>query len=57
MPQVYSRGDMIRQAVDDHRHQIVTHLVIAMSVPDMISEISKPCPDRCPIPSDSWMQL
>ena len=33
----------IGQAVDDRRHQEVTHLATAMSDPDPISEISKRC--------------
>ena len=47
----------IGQAVDDRRHQEVTHLATAMSVPDPISEISKRCPEGCPIPSESWVRL
>jgi hypothetical protein len=38
----------IGQAVDDRRHQEVTHLATAVSVPDLISQVSKQCPEGCP---------
>ena len=44
-------------AVDDHRHQEVTHLATAVSVPGLISQVSKQCPEGRPIPSQSWVQL
>ena len=33
--------ETIGQAVDDRRHQQVTHFATAMSVPDLISEVAK----------------
>ena len=45
--------ESLGQAVDDHRHQSVTHFATAMSVPDLISQVSKTCPEGTPTPSES----
>ena len=47
----------VGQAVDDRRHQEVTHLATAISVPDLISQVSRQCPEGTPIPSASWVCL
>ena len=47
----------IGQAVDDHRHQQVTHFATAMSVPDLISQVAKSLPEGTPIPCESWVRL
>ena len=49
--------ESVGQAVDDYRHQSVTHFATAMSVPDLISQVSKTCPEGTPIPSKSWVRL
>ena len=49
--------DGIRQAVDDRQHQQVTHLASAISVNDFITQVSRRCPDRTPIPSKAWVRL
>ena len=47
----------IGQAVDDRRHQQVTHFATAMSVPDLISQVAKSLPEGTPIPCESWVRL
>ena len=49
--------ESIGQAVDDRRHEEVTHFATAISVPDLISQVSKQCPEGTPIPSESWVRL
>ena len=49
--------ESISQAVDECHHQQVTHFVTAMSVPDLISQVAKKCPEGTPIPSEFWVQL
>ena len=40
--------ESISQAVDDCRHQSVTHFATAMLVPNLISQVSKTCPEGTP---------
>ena len=49
--------DGIGQAVDDRRHQQVTHLATAISVNDFIAQVSRRCPDGTQIPSEAWVRL
>ena len=49
--------ESVGQAVDERRHQQVTHLAAAISVPDLISQVAKRCPDNTPIPCESWVRL
>lgn len=49
--------ESVGQAVDDRRHHSVTHFATAMSVPNLISQVSKTCPEGTPIPSESWVCL
>ena len=52
----YIRGN-IKTAVDDRRHDPIEHLAIAMSVPDLLSEVSKKVEPGIPIPSVQWLRL
>ena len=47
--------ESIGQAVYDRRYQVVINFVTAISVPDLISQVSKQCPEGTPIPSESWV--
>ena len=49
--------ECIGQAVDDRRHQQVTHFATAMSVPDLISQVAKKLPEGAAIPCESWVCL
>ena len=49
--------DSIGQAVDDRRHQQVTHLATAISVNDFVTQVSRRCPDGTQIPSEAWVRL
>ncbi len=49
--------ERVGQAVDDHRHQHVTHFAIAISVPDLISQVKKNLPAGTAIPCESWVCL
>ena len=44
-------------AVDDCRHQEVTIFATAISVPHLTSQVSKQCPKRISIPSESCVLL
>ena len=52
----YIQGN-IETAVDDRRHDPIEHLAVAMSVPDLLSEVSKKVEPGTPIPSVQWLQL
>jgi len=41
----------IEIAVDDRRHDPIEHLAIAISVPDLLSELSKKVEPGTPMPS------
>lgn len=43
-------------AVQDRRHGLVTYMAKAISVRDLIDEVSKMCPSE-PIPSEQWVRL
>ena len=44
-------------AVDDRRHDCIAHLAIALSVNDLLSEVSKRVGPDVPIPSPQWLRL
>lgn len=44
-------------SVHERRHDNVTFMAKAISVRDLINEVSKLCPEETPIPSRSWVQL
>ncbi len=44
-------------AVDDRRHDCVTHLAKAISVRDLLEQVQARCPPDCPIPSQEWLRL
>ena len=47
----------VGEAVDDRRHQQVTHIAKAISVRDLVEQVASRCPQGTPIPSDSWVRL
>ena len=44
-------------AVDDRRHGTVVHLSHAISVRDLITQVTKICPSDTPIPSKQWLRM
>ena len=50
----YIQGN-IETAVDDRQHDPIEHLAVAMSVPDLLSEVSKKVEPGTPIPSVQWL--
>lgn len=48
---------VIEEAVDDRRHDKLTHLATAISVPDLLRQVAKKCPPDTPIPSAQWLRL
>lgn len=49
--------ESVGTAVDDRRHGEVTHLAKAISVRDLCDQVQAKCPDRTPIPCESWIRL
>ena len=47
----------ISVAVDDRRHCDITHLSRAISIKDLVEQVSKRCPEGTPIPSTEWVRL
>lgn len=47
----------IEIAVDDRLHDCIAHLAIALSVSDLLSEVSKTVGPDVPIPSAQWLRL
>ena len=47
-------NDEAETAVDERRHGQFTHLAKAMSVQDMLQQVSQKCPSDVPIPSKQW---
>ena len=52
----YIHGN-IETAVDDRRHDRIDHLAVALSVPDLLCEVSKRVEPGTPIPSVQWLRL
>ena len=59
---------VVETSVDDRRHdptvidgngnhQVITHLAVAMSVRDLLEQVSKRLPEGTPIPSKQWLRL
>ena len=53
MPKFLQEG--IGAAVDDRRHQTVTHMALAVSATDLLEQAKRRCPDDTNIPSVSFM--
>ena len=47
----------VELAVDDRRHDCIAHLAIALSVNDLLSEVSKVVGPDVPVPSAQWLRL
>ena len=50
-------NDQIGLAVDDRRHDLVTHVASAVSVRDLWERAKALCPDGAAIPSQEWLRL
>ncbi len=44
-------------AVHERRHESVTYMARAMSVRDLVEQVSKTCPEGTPVPSQQWVRL
>ena len=49
--------ESVETAVDDRRHGEVTHLARAISVRDLLEQVSARCPQGTEIPSKQWLRL
>ena len=49
--------ETVETAVDDRRHGEVTHLAKAISVRDLLEQVSACCPQGTEIPSKQWLRL
>ena len=49
--------ECIGLAVDDKRHSNVTHMASAISVRDLLQQVTIRCPPSTPLPSRSWLSL
>ena len=49
--------ECIGLAIDDRRHSNVTHMGSAISVRDLLQQVTARCPPSTPIPSRSWLSL
>ena len=47
----------ISTAVDDRRHCQITHLARAISIRDLVNQVSSRCPEGTAIPSLEWVRL
>jgi len=47
----------MKTAVDDRRHDSLEYLAVAISVSDLMSEVSKRVDPDTPIPSVQWLRL
>ena len=47
----------IGAAVDDIRHQTVTHMAVDVLATDLLEQVKRRCPDNTNIPSVSWLRL
>ena len=50
-------NEEIGVSVDDHRHDLVTHMASAVSVRDLWERSKALCPDGTAIPSQEWLRL
>ena len=44
-------------AVDDRRHDLITHLARAISIRDFVEQVKQCCPPHTLIPSNEWVRL
>ena len=44
-------------SVHERRHDSVVYMAKAISIRDLVQEVTKLCPENTPIPSHSWVQL
>ena len=44
-------------AVDDRRHDLITHLACAISIRDLVEQVKQRCPPHTLIPSNEWVRL
>ena len=44
-------------AVDNRRHDVITHIACAISVRDLVQQVRNRCPDGTPISSNEWVRL
>ena len=44
-------------SVHEQRHGSVVYMAKAISIRDLVQEVTKLCPENTPIPSHSWVQL
>ena len=44
-------------SVHERRHDSVTLMAKAISVRDLVQEVTKLCPEDTPVPSTAWVQL
>ena len=49
--------NVVETAVDDRRHGEHTHLAKAISVRDLLEQVTKQCPEGTAIPSKQWLRL
>ena len=49
--------NVVETAVDDQRHGEHTHLAKAISVRDLLEQVTKQCPEGTAVPSKQWLQL
>ena len=47
----------VGEAVDDRRHDTVTHLAKAISIRDLLEQVKSRCPSDALIPSQEWLRL
>lgn len=50
-------AEEVGQAVDDRRHDTVTHLAKAISIRDFLEQVKGRCPPDTLIPSQEWLRL
>ncbi len=50
-------NDEVETAVDERRHGQLTHLAKAISVNDLLQQVSQRCPPNTPFPSKQWLRL
>ncbi|KAK3107234.1 hypothetical protein FSP39_009952 [Pinctada imbricata] len=48
--------NVVEQVVDERRHDKLTYLASAISIPDLLSQVAKTCDKDTPIPSEQWLR-
>ena len=49
--------EVVGSAVNDWRHESVTHIASAISVRDLRNQVRARLPNGTPVPSESWIRL